>query len=151
MDKTILDNFFSTVKKGDTFYFLGDLTFDRNFFEKFLQDCHANKINLHLIRGNHDKIPYNLTSTFNIPVYDLKTVKIEDKIVVLCHYAMKVWDRSHHGSICLHGHSHGTLESQGLSYDVGIDNNNFMPVSFEKIKKIMKDKQQYFADYHGRK
>ena len=29
--------------------------------------------------------------------------------IVLCHYAMRVWQKSHYGAWMLYGHSHGTL------------------------------------------
>lgn len=41
--------------------------------------------------------------------------------IVLCHYGMRVWDRSHYNSWHLYGHSHGALPSQGMSMDVGVD------------------------------
>jgi calcineurin-like phosphoesterase family protein len=60
--------------------------------------------------------------------------------IVLCHYPMYEWDRSHYGSIHLFGHSHSinrvpkqrTLfkgaPPVNISYNVGVDLNNFTPV-----------------------
>jgi len=55
---------------------------------------------------------------------------------VLSHYAMRVWNKSHHGSIMLYGHSHGTLDADGKygnTCDVGLDTNNFYPYHIEEI------------------
>jgi calcineurin-like phosphoesterase family protein len=37
----------------------------------------------------------------------------------------------------LYGHSHGKLPPIGKQWDIGVDNNNFYPVSFNKICEIM--------------
>ena len=36
-----------------------------------------------------------------------------------------------------YAHSHGTLEPQGKQWDVGVDHNDFTPVSFAQLKEIM--------------
>ena len=33
-----------------------------------------------------------------------------DQSIVLCHYAMAVWDKSHRGNLMLYGHSHSEAE-----------------------------------------
>ena len=58
--------------------------------------------------------------------------------VVLSHYPLLRWDRMHYGSFMLHGHVHGTLpfDPNVKRYDVGVDSNNFEPISFEEIKLL---------------
>ncbi|MHC4647877.1 MAG: metallophosphoesterase family protein [Planctomycetota bacterium] len=58
--------------------------------------------------------------------------------LVLCHYPLAVWDRRHYGSWHLHGHSHGTHQNGGLSFDVGVDCNQYRPVSMEGVIRQMK-------------
>ncbi|MGH7534769.1 MAG: hypothetical protein ACREMG_04220, partial [Gemmatimonadales bacterium] len=55
--------------------------------------------------------------------------------IVLCHYAMRTWPGSFHGSLHLYGHSHGRLERTRLprSMDVGVDVHNFYPVSLAHV------------------
>jgi len=60
--------------------------------------------------------------------------------IVACHYAMRTWPRKHYGSWHVYGHSHGNLESYGLSWDVGVDNNDFYPVSIEQLAVIMEER-----------
>ena len=50
---------------------------------------------------------------------------------------MRVWPRSHYNSWMLYGHSHGMLDPIGKQHDVGVDNNEFYPVSLEQIREIM--------------
>ena len=69
---------------------------------------------------------------------------IKKQHIVVCHYAMRVWSRSHYGSWQLYGHSHGGLPPVGKQHDIGVDNNDFYPVSFDKIVDIMKDREDSF-------
>lgn len=84
------------------------------------------------LRGSHDKwLPKDA------PVPTIWEGRIEEQWIVVCHYAMRVWPRSHYNSWQLYGHSHGKLEPIGKQWDVGVDNNNFTPVSFDCLKAIM--------------
>ena len=60
--------------------------------------------------------------------------------IVLCHYAMLVWNKSHHGSWMLHGHSHGTLKYPFAAkiLDVGVDSHNFYPISLDFVIDTLK-------------
>jgi calcineurin-like phosphoesterase family protein len=40
----------------------------------------------------------------------------------------------------LFGHSHGTLEPIGKSWDVGVDKNGYAPLSWDEIVEIMKNR-----------
>jgi calcineurin-like phosphoesterase family protein len=95
-----------------------------------------------LIRGSHDKwLGKQLWSNGNVHyvgyIYEKELCGCE---IVICHYAMRVWHKSHFNSYHLFAHSHGRLEGMGKSMDVGIDTNNYYPYSLEEIIAIMKDK-----------
>lgn len=48
------------------------------------------------------------------------------------------WPRGHYGSWQLFGHVHGGhVPIVGKQYDIGVDNNDYYPVSFKNIKEIM--------------
>jgi calcineurin-like phosphoesterase family protein len=139
MDSLILQNLKSNVKAGDILYYLGDLTFKEEvalrFFEVF------SDLEIYYIIGNHDsKKVHDIVKKYCKEVYPLIDIKIEGQAITLCHYAMRVWNKSHFNSWQLYGHSHANLEPIGKQYDVGVDNNNFMPVSFTDLKKIMEKK-----------
>lgn len=60
--------------------------------------------------------------------------KHNKRLYILDHYAGRVWDKSHRGSVLLYGHSHGELPSLGLSFDIGVDVHNFEPWSLEELE-----------------
>ena len=80
-------------------------------------------------------------------IYDYKEFKHEKIKYVLMHYPIMEWNGSRHGgSIHLHGHIHsnGLYNEENrmngiLRYDVGVDANNYYPVSLRYIRS-------YFAD-----
>ena len=123
--------------KSDTTIHAGDFTLrkDLNFINSIINQLNGNHI---FLKGSHD---YWIPTSKSIQILEKK---IGDDYVVVCHYAMRTWPRSHHNSYHLYGHSHGNLESFGKSYDVGVDNNNYFPVSWDQIIAIMKDKPDNF-------
>lgn len=144
MDNTILNNFFSVVKTGDVLYFLGDLTFDNKKAEEILKKFFNVGIKLFYIEGNHDRNVIRALYDLNIKHYTLLDTNINGFPVSLCHYAMRVWNKSHFNSWNLYGHSHNTLEGIGKQMDVGVDTNNFFPYNFFDIKNIMEKKEDNF-------
>jgi len=83
-----------------------------------------------MVRGSHDR-------WLGESAREILELQIEGQYVVVCHYALRTWPRSHYGSWQLHGHSHGTLAPIGKQWDVGVDNNAFAPVSFARIQEMM--------------
>ena len=74
---------------------------------------------------------------------DLFPLKLPGGIIIaLMHYAMRVWDRSHHGSWHLYGHSHGSLPPLvgKFSFDAGVDCWNFTPVALDTVKSEMESR-----------
>jgi calcineurin-like phosphoesterase family protein len=142
MYTNIACNWNSVVKRGDSVYILGDISLDSNVERSraFIKSLNGNKF---LIRGNHDKKISREKGLFSW-VKDIYKLKVPDRdvpggkrIIVLCHYAMRVWPLSHYGSWHLYGHSHGDLPPYGLSFDVGVDAWGFYPVSYEQVKEKM--------------
>ena len=145
LNNTIFINMSKCLKSGDTLFFLGDLTFDEYIAEDFFSNFRH--ITIHFIVGNHDsKKVIAIASEYCASISELKDIKIENQPISLCHYAMRVWHRSHYNAWQLYGHSHAKLEPIGKQYDVGVDNNNFMPVSFNELVEIM-DKQPNNFNY----
>jgi len=100
--------------------------------------------------GNHDykRINSKIKERF-LSISDIKQINIQCISIVLCHYAMKVWPKSHYNSWHLYGHSHGHIQNQGKSFDVGVDCNNFTPLSFEQVKEKMNLLQNNFNYIQG--
>jgi calcineurin-like phosphoesterase family protein len=130
MNEALIVNWNSRVKPTDTVYHLGDVGF-----------CNVEKLDriiarlngrIHLTPGNHDKPAKRITRWASVEHY--REITIDRQLIVLLHYGMRVWNRSHHGSIQLYGHSHGNLPGNSQSCDVGVDCWNYFPVNLEEIK-----------------
>ena len=133
MHKTLIENYNSLVKPGDIVYYLGDLTFkNKKVAESTLKMMNGK---IHFVLGNHDKKCLQILQKYCIEVRELMTITIFKQPIVLCHYAMRSWDRSHYGSWQLYGHSHGKLKPKKNQYDVGVDSNDFKPISFDQVKE----------------
>ena len=153
MNEAIITNWNSVVKKGDTVYHLGDFAFGKfqSDFDKVFNRLNGQII---FIEGNHDSLASKHTGRFaGYHSSGLYTTKINGVQVVMCHYAMRVWDKSHYGAYHLYGHSHGSLpdDPNARSFDVGVDCHNFFPISWDTVVKIMDKKNFVPIDHHGRK
>lgn len=160
MNTVLVDNINAAVKPDDTLYSLGDLGFAP------IGDIigwlnRINCKNVHLLLGNHDKILRKNKDliTQSCPhiryAYDMKEINHNGQFIVLGHYGMRVWNKSHHGAWHLFGHSHGSLPPHGKSVDVGVDSPyitgkaEYRPFSFQEIARFMKNRDIAKEDYHG--
>ena len=129
MNETLISNWNSVVKKNDEVYHLGDFCFGDPY--RFLQRLNGT---IHFVLGNHDK---DLIKGYNKDIPFKRVVSINGQCIVLSHFAMRVWDKSHFNTWHLYGHSHNAIPSLGKSFDVGVDAWNYYPISFEQVKKQM--------------
>lgn len=134
MDQILIANWNRRVSPQDTVYHLGDFTLGRDH-DKYLNQLNGNKI---LIIGNHDRKQALKVATGWSAIYPLLELKKDKRPIVLCHYAMRVWNRSHYGSLHLYGHSHGKLAPTTQSCDVGVDCWNFYPILLEEAIERMR-------------
>jgi calcineurin-like phosphoesterase family protein len=168
MDNTLIHNWNAVVRPEDTVYHLGDFAVGGGPAAPYIRRLNGT---IYFCLGNHDKrlrfikayldIELELQDhfagsylnddkvKFGIPY--LRDVTVEKQEIVLCHYAMKVWNGSHKGSWQLYGHSHGTLpdDPNSLSCDVGVDCWNYFPVSMEQLRDKMKTKTYKSVDHHN--
>ena len=146
MDQTLIQNWNARISQQDKIFFLGDFAWkSEDRAVEILNQLHGQKI---LIAGNHDE-PFLTKSKYVrfrsaweliVPRLDLVVLDDQNKqLIVLDHYAMRTWNKSHYGSWHLHGHSHGKLEeiSGKLSFDIGVDTHNFFPWSYAEVKEKM--------------
>lgn len=132
---------FKGLQRGDTLYHLGDLCFDAKYLPKIEELIKSSGIQFHMITGNHDtkKIKPGADIKGMSSISQLKTIKVGEQTIVLCHYMMRSWDHSHFGSWQLYGHHHKDVSEHhvGKQMNVGVDVNNHWLVQFEKIKEYM--------------
>jgi calcineurin-like phosphoesterase family protein len=159
MNEAIIARNNERVCKGDLVYNVGDLAL-KTTEARVLDYLKRMNGNLYFIEGNHDQIAQKIfkghpsgpfvwfkqleTLNLGAPYFPEGT----KQMVTLCHYAMRTWRNSHHGSWQLYGHSHGMLpEDHTLSFDVGVDCWDFYTVSIEEVKAKMATKLPAWEAY----
>ena len=141
MNEGLIANWNSLVSENDDVYHLGDVGIGRsNEIVSCLKRLNGKK---YLIVGNHDhkivKKPEFANEFEWIKNYHELNYSDNgrNQFIIMCHYAFKVWNGSHRGSINLFGHSHGTLKEENMALDVGVDSHNYYPISYDQIKQIL--------------
>ena len=160
MNAELIKRHNSVVSPNDSVYFVGDFAFMQpHQIVNILRQMNGRK---YFIPGNHDKSmnDASVKSEFErfYPFDSHPKIRVQDDTIekgyqeiVLCHFAMRVWDKSHHGVWNLYGHSHGSLDDDpnALAIDVGVDVFDFYPVEYQEVKKIMAKKTWKPIDHHG--
>lgn len=86
----------------------------------------------HLIIGNNDD-EATISAESWASTQSYAELALEGRRLVLCHYAFRTWNGMGRGAINLHGHSHGKLTPVPKQYDVGVDAQDFRPVTIDDI------------------
>jgi calcineurin-like phosphoesterase family protein len=146
MNAEMIKRWNEKVGKDDIVYHLGDFALiSTSKLKPIIQQLNGR---ICLITGNHENAALECADSLEW-VKDYYELVVEDKdahndkrLIVLFHYAMRVWNASHHGSWHLYGHSHGSLPDDitSLSFDIGVDCHDFYPLSYSDVKKIMSAK-----------
>lgn len=142
MNERLINNINAKVGLHDELYILGDFSFKLGKAEAVAARRRIPCRKVHLIYGNHD-MRFDGERVFST-TRDYAKIKTPRGKVVLFHYPIADWDGMYHGSIHLHGHIHSTGEynRQNLAagrriWDVGVDANNYEPISLEDIWENM--------------
>lgn len=153
MDESVIVNWNSKVQPGDNVFHGGDIFFCKK--ERAIQILSRLNGNITLIAGNHDKAilrDVDFIKRFH-KVVEYLELSIEGQKIVISHYPMMTWNGSSRGAWMLHGHCHGNLKYpfEAKLHDIGIDPNNYFPLSFEDLKRILDKKNISVIDHHGAK
>jgi calcineurin-like phosphoesterase family protein len=159
MNNKMVKEWNKLVKPDDIVHHLGDFAFMK--FSQFKGLLWGLNGNIEGVFGNHDKMVIENQNEL------LKQGKItrlgyyqELKLpgcpmICLFHYGQRVWNKSHHGSIMLYGHSHGSLPPFGKSVDVGVDckeiTEEYRPIHLDEVLAYMSKREKSVVDHHGMK
>jgi calcineurin-like phosphoesterase family protein len=131
MDTVLVENHNKVVGKGDVVVHAGDFCLvNKKGMEEYAKQLNGTHI---WIRGNHDH-------WMGKDGHEIWCKTIEGIFVCVCHYPMRSWPSSCYNSWQLFGHVHGRMVLESKQYDVGVDNNGYYPVSWERLKEIMSKK-----------
>ncbi len=150
MNETLISNWNNTVNDDSVIFHLGDIcSGGSSTWNTILSRLRGH---IHLILGNHCTKNYrNSYSQYFDSVQEQLTITIDKKTIILTHFPLLCY----HGTWgteqnCwnLHGHTHicknksantgKDFERMKLAfptqYDVGVDLNNYIPISFDEVK-----------------
>jgi len=153
MNEKLIANWNSCVAEEDDVYILGDFIYKSGDLSA---EAIATRLNgtKYLIKGNHDKIieeDYLYSGLFEW-VKDYYVLHHQKIKFILFHYPIYEWDGYYHDAIHLHGHVHNRVarDKDNTNYqanakilganaiNVGVDVNNYTPISMERIMQRIK-------------
>ena len=148
MDAELIRRWNSRVAPQDTVFHLGDFSLSNSVstIERYARQLNGH---IQLIYGNHDHRKTRQAKGF-MWRGPLREIRLGDQEIVLCHYAMRVWNKLHHGSWMLYGHSHGSLplDKTVKSMDVGVDVHDYYPLRFSEVATLLADHGAQPVDHH---
>lgn len=151
MNDDLINRWNNVVGEDDTVFHLGDFAFGGS--AAWVGTLEKLNGHIHLIVGNHDvkNIRENYHKYFESISYQQQII-VEGRHIYLNHYPFLTWAgiyRNDNDVVWqLFGHVHTRNNEAGADssrlnyllpgqYDVGVDNNNYQPINFTSIKKII--------------
>ena len=127
MDEHLILQHNAVVGLKDTVVHAGDFCWggwaEAEAYQKRLNGSHI------FLKGSHDKWLKHQEH------HEIWEASFNDVYLVVCHYPMVVWPRSHYNSIQCYGHTHKDLELPGKRIHIGVDGNGFTPLSLDEIRR----------------
>ena len=130
-DAGLIERWNARVGPRDTVWHLGDFALGPTP-ERAAAILGALQGEKHLLVGNNDDAATLALSGW-ASVAHYAEVAVEGRMLVLCHYAFRTWNGMGRGAVNLHGHSHGKLTPMPRQYDVGVDAQDFRPVTLPEV------------------
>ena len=147
MNETLIANWNSVVGPDDIIFHLGDFCLGGSAEWANI----LNRLNgkIYLIVGNHDlkNIRKGYYKRFEDVVMQMH-IEVDKQRIYLNHCPFLCYGGAYRDTWQLFGHVHTNKQNTGIDaprlhmlfptqYDVGVDNNNFTPISFEQVKRII--------------
>lgn len=148
MNDALIANWNRVVGKDDIIFHLGDFAMGGSAeWSRLLQKLNGK---IYLILGNHDLKTIGAGFSRLEGVAMQMLINVKGQIIYLNHYPFLCYGGAYRNTWQLYGHVHTCHANRGLDvprlkmlmpmqYDVGVDNNNYRPVSFEQVKKIIRN------------
>jgi len=151
MDSALIMNWNSVVPKDGVVFHAGDfaMTARIDYIKELTSQLNGR---IFLTLGNHDyqnRLDRDIFKTMFAGIDDAYYLTIQDDEleskhmdIMIFHYPIMFWRR---GYVHLHGHVHSGPNSTAnekvpfhpMRYDIGVDNNNFTPLSYHQLKVIL--------------
>ena len=182
MREALIEAWNAVVRPGDMVCHVGDFAWTKriDLVDKLIEQLHGQ---IHIVYGNHDERGVKESKKFASAGY-YNEVKVlfgptamgpiplvtSEQLIVLLHYSMEIWNKSHYGSWHLYGHSHDGLAPNlaRKSFDVGVDATakriafnekretldpmDYRPINFDEVAEIMRQHRWWRPiDHHKKK
>lgn len=145
----MINNINACVREHDILINLGDFVFRQHkLIPQMREEIRCRQ--LHHIIGNHDQHIEKYARYFS-SVSDMMQLSYHGNVVILSHYAMRVWPGMYRGYYHCYGHSHDSLDrppnlAWGKSMDVGIDSayrhfGHYRPFHIKEVMDILKKRK----------
>lgn len=147
MNETLIANWNKVVGTNDIVFHLGDFCLgDSAKWNRLLDRLNGE---VYLILGNHDLKNFRKSYAKRFKSVAMQmNIEVDNQKICLNHYPFLCYDGSYDGVWQLFGHVHTNRNHTGndtarlkmlfpTQYDVGVDNNDFTPVSFAQVKEAI--------------
>ena len=158
MDASLIQNWNATVRQNDEIYILGDFCMNKDPVKAHNIVARLNGAK-YLIRGNHDLFlnKYEQFESDFVWIKDYAEITLEQRKFVLFHYPIAEWNGFYKETIHCYGHVHnheiaqdtkrqsanGAIEMTGRAVNVGVDVNNFRPISIHEVIRMADKKAKH--------
>ena len=150
MDQTLIKNWNAVVPEDGIVVHCGDFMLPHNEdikeYNKYLNQLHGRVL---LLRGNHDRASLDWVSDKLIAVRDQAMIVVDGVKIFAQHYPCATFNGDYH----VYGHIHTLADGScyGIdgdvtkvmrknTYDVGVDQNGYTPVSYWQLCDIFRKK-----------
>ncbi len=135
-DAALLANWQATVMPADEIWHLGDVApgYSSTALDVLMAQLPGTK---HLITGNNDDETTRIHPGW-ASVHDYRELIEDEVLCILCHYALRTWNKIGKGSLDLHGHSHAMLKPLTRQFDVGVDAWDYTPRTLAFMREARK-------------
>ena len=150
MDQTLIKNWNAVVPEDGIVVHCGDFMLPHNEdikeYNKYLNQLHGRVL---LLRGNHDRASLDWVSDKLIAVRDQAMIVVDGVKIFAQHYPCAAFNGDYHVYGHIHtladGTCHGidgdvTKMMRKNTYDVGVDQNGYTPVSYWQLCDIFRKK-----------
>ena len=154
MNETLIANWNSVVGPDDIVFHLGDFCLGGS--AEWINILNRLNGKIYLIVGNHDikNLRQGYYSRFEHIAMQMH-IEVGKQKIYLNHCPFLCYGGAYRDTWQLFGHVHTSKQNSGIDaprlhmlfptqYDVGVDNNNFTPVSFEEVKRIIERQVEQF-------
>lgn len=148
MDKTLIQNWNSVVPEDGIVVHCGDFMLPHNCdVKEYMKYMYHLNGRILLLRGNHDRIPLLTENDKLISVQDKAIIEVESIKIYAEHYPCAAFNGDYH----VYGHVHTLsdgicygMDAEAMkamkktTYDVGVDQNNYHPISYWTLCDIIR-------------